>query len=372
MDPVFIGSRIYRGSSYGSLHPLAIPRVPTVIDLCRAMGWLGRDRYRTSPQAKPAALTTFHTPAYISALQRAEDQQRVNDATRRRHGLGTLSNPVYPQMFRRPATSAGGVLLGADLVARGGVAYVPGGGTHHGLADRANGFCYVNDPVLGILHLQRLGLRRIVYVDIDAHHCDGVETALSGMDGLRLVSVHEKGRWPFSGAMSDTAGNIAFNLPVPRDLNDTEFDLILDQIILPAVAGHRPDVIVLQCGADAVLEDPLSRLSLSNRSHWRTVAALQDMTARFLVLGGGGYNPWSVGRLWSGVWATLNGFEIPDTLPPEAQSVLSGLHWARKAGRPPPQHWVTTLMDPRRDGLIRPEIRSDVDRLRQRLTERGG
>jgi len=101
MQPVFIGSEIYRGSSYGVQHPLAIPRVPTVIDLCRAMGWLPRAQYRTSPRAKPLALQAFHTPAYIAALQRAEAAGAVDPATRDRHQIGTLSNPVFPEMFRR-------------------------------------------------------------------------------------------------------------------------------------------------------------------------------------------------------------------------------------------------------------------------------
>ncbi|MBJ6370537.1 acetoin utilization protein AcuC [Sedimentitalea arenosa] len=365
--PVFIGSNVYRGSSYGGSHPLAIPRVPTVTDLCRALGWLPPDSYRTSPRAKPQALTTFHTADYIAALQRAEERQQVDDTTRRRHGLGTVSNPVYPQMYRRPATSAGGVLMAAEMIARGGVAYVPGGGTHHGMADRANGFCFLNDPVLGILHLRALGLRRIIYVDIDAHHCDGVEEALAGMKDLRIVSIHEEGRWPFTGALTDTAGGIAFNLPVPRELNDTEYDLILDRFLLPAVDSFRPDAIVLQCGADALLEDPLSRLALSNTCHWRTVAALAAMTNRYLVLGGGGYNPWSVGRCWAGVWATLAGHDIPETLPDRAQQVLRALTWTRGKQRTPPAAWMRSLRDPSRPGAIRPEIRDRVERLRQRF-----
>ncbi len=365
--PVFVGAQIYRGSSYGSAHPLAIPRVPTVNDLCRKLGWLTHDNYRSSPRAKPAALTAFHTPTYIAALVQAESEQSVSALVRERHGLGTLANPVYPEMFRRPATSVGGVMLGAAIIANGGTAYVPGGGTHHGMPDRANGFCYLNDPVMGILSLKQQGLRRVVYVDIDAHHCDGVEAAFSGQEGVRLISIHEENRWPFTGALTDTAGGTAFNLPVPRDLNDTEFRLALEQFVLPAVAEFHPDAIVLQCGCDAVLEDPLSRLALSNNCHWEAVSALNELSDRFLVLGGGGYNPWSVARCWAGVWATLNGLEIPDRLPDDSQSILAALRWKRKSGHAPPDHWITTLRDSPRQGPVRDEIRSRVQALRRRL-----
>ncbi|MHA6261803.1 acetoin utilization protein AcuC [Arenibacterium sp. CAU 1754] len=366
--PVFLGNDIYRASTYGATHPLAIQRVPTVTDLCRAMGWLPDAAYRTSPRLKPAGLRAFHTAEYIAALMAAEASQSVTDAVRARHNIGTLSNPVYPAMFRRPATSAGGAMLAADLLRNGGVVYHPAGGTHHGMPDRANGFCYFNDPVLAILTLQRGGVRRVAYVDIDAHHCDGVEMAFDGAPEVRMISLHEENRWPFTGALDDRAGGSAFNLPLPRALNDSEYALTLDQIILPAVADHRPDAIVLQCGADAVAEDPLSRLTLSNSCHWATVAALRSMSHRFLVLGGGGYNPWSVGRLWSGVWATLAGHEIPDRLPDAAQSVLRALSWTRRAGRTPPEHWFTTLRDAPNTGPIRADVRDRVAHLAARLT----
>lgn len=365
--PLFIGSNIYRGSSYGRMHPLSIPRVPTVIDLSRALGWLPQAQYRTSPRAKAAGLTGFHTPAYVAALMAAEAAQLVDEATRERHGLGTLSNPVFAEMFRRPATAAGGSLLAAELLVSGGVVYNPGGGTHHGMADRAAGFCYLNDPVLAIQRLLALGCGPVAYVDIDAHHCDGVASAFEGAEDVRMISVHEGARWPFTGGLEDDAGGAALNLPVLRGFNDSEFALVLDKVILPAVAAFRPGAIVLQCGADAVTEDPLSRLALSNNAHWQTVQRLRDLAPRLLVLGGGGYNPWSVGRLWTGVWGVLNGHEIPDRLPAEAEALLRGLTWSRGAGRNPPEHWFTTLRDAPRDGPIGSDLRADVQHLAGRL-----
>ncbi len=364
-SPVFIGSNIYRGSSYGARHPLSIPRVPTVIDLCRAMGWLPQDRYINSPRAKPEALTTWHSPAYIAALQNAENDGHVSDATRARHHLGTLSNPVFPEMFRRPATAAGGSMMAASLLADGGVVHNPGGGTHHGMADRAAGFCYLNDPVLAIEAFLVQGLTRIAYVDIDAHHCDGVAAAFHGDLRVLMISTHEAHRWPFTGALEDRAGGSAINLPLPRDTNDSGFAMALHEVILPAVAAMRPQAIVLQCGADAVTEDPLSRLALSNNAHWQTVAALRDLSPRFLVLGGGGYNPWTVGRLWSGVWATLAGHEIPDRLPEPARAVLAGLAWSRRPVLPP-DTLIETLRDAPRDGAVPDDLRTMIAHLRDR------
>ncbi len=364
----FIGSEIYRASPFGGHHPLAIPRVSTVMDLSRALGWLPAAAYLTSPRARPAALTAFHTADYIAALLRAEAEGTVDPATRARHGLGTLSNPVHPLMFRRPATSAGGALLAAELVRHGGVVMVPGAGTHHAMADRANGFCYLNDPVLTLLHLRRLGLRRLAYVDIDAHHADGVQAGLGGEGDILLISVHEEARWPFTGGLDDDGGGNALNLPVPRGFNDSEMAEVRERLILPALDAFQPEAVLLQCGADAVTEDPLSRLALSNNAHVAVVRAVQAMTDRLIVTGGGGYNPWSVARCWTRVWGALNGHEPPGRLPEAAVAVLEGLAWpGRAAGRHPPRDWFDTLADPARDGPVRPEITGRIAALRARL-----
>ena len=272
-------------------------------------------------------------------------------------------------MYRRPATAAGAALLAGELLAHGGIIHHPAGGTHHAFPDRAGGFCYLNDPVLAILSLRRAGARRVAYVDIDAHHCDGVEHAFAGDAETLLVSVHEDRRWPFTGTLSDDGGGNCFNLPVPRAFNDSEMELVRDRLILPALQGFRPDAIVVQCGADAVEEDPLSRLALSNNAHWNAVAAIRSLGCpRLLVTGGGGYNPWSVGRLWTGVWAVLNGHDIPGRLPPRAEAVLRGLTWDKaRRGKNPPDHWFTTLRDTPRPGPIRTELRRRVGTLAARM-----
>ena len=370
--PLFIGHEIYRGSSYGRAHPLRVPRVSTVMDVSRAMGWLPQEAFVTSPRAKPAAWHAFHTHEYVAALQAAEAAQEASADVRARHHIGTVSNPVFPEVFRRPATAAGGSILAGELLARGGVVYNPAGGTHHGMPDRANGFCYLNDPVLAMLSLRHHGAQRIAYVDIDAHHCDGVEAAFAGDPDVLMISVHEENLWPKTGLLQDDAGGSALNLPVPRGLNDSEMAYIRDALVVPAVADFAPDAVVLQCGADAVTEDPLAHLDLSNTAHWAVVAALNGLAPRYLVLGGGGYNPWSVGRLWTGVWATLLGAEIPDHLPPEAEALLRALEFkGHRLGRNPPEHWFSTLRDAPRNGPIRQDITDRVAHLRQRWETAG-
>lgn len=364
----FIGSEIYRGSSYGPWHPLRVPRVSTVMDLARALGWLPDAAYIRSPRARPAALHAFHTPDYVSALLAAEETQQVAGETRARHQLGTPANPVFPEMYRRPATGVGGALLAGELLRDGGRLHLPGGGTHHGLPDRANGFCYLNDPVFAILSLRHHGARRVAYVDIDAHHCDGVEAAFARDSDTLLVSTHEENRWPRTGALEDVGAGQVFNLPLPSGAGDDAMELARDRVILPAVAAFRPDAIVLQCGSDALEEDPQSRLAMSGHAHLSVLRALMPLAPRFLLLGGGGYHPWGVGRLWTAAWGVLAGHALPDRLPEPAQAVLRALEWGnQKRVKRPPTEWLTTLVDPPRPGLLPDLLRDRVAALESRL-----
>ena len=367
--PLYVGSEIYRRSSYGAKHPLAVPRVSVCTDLCRAMGWLGDDQYVEAPMATEREVLRFHDAAYLRALRHAEADGRVTDEVRGRFAIGAAGNPVFPEVYRRPMISAGGVMLACRTVIGGGVVHCPGGGTHHGRPDRASGFCYLNDPVLGILQWLDAGLSRVAYVDIDAHHGDGVQDAFAGDGRVLTVSVHEAGRWPGTGAAADRGGGNARNLPVPAGFNDAEMGWLLRHAILPEVRAHRPEAIMLQCGADALADDPLSRLELSNNAHMAVAAALAAEAPRVVVTGGGGYNPFSAGRCWAVVWAALNGIVVPDRANGAAEAVLRALRYDRAAGRNPPERWLTTLRDPPRDGLRDRVVRDEVKRVAETVTE---
>jgi acetoin utilization protein AcuC len=356
--PFLIGSEIYRSSSYGHRHPLAIPRVCAALDLIRAMGWLDERQYVDSPVATAEQLARFHDRDYIAAVMQAEADQQVPADQRRRYNIGCNGNPVFPEIFRRPATACGGTLRAVELLGDGGIVFNPAGGTHHGRRDRASGFCYFNDPVLGILSLLDRGIEPIYYVDVDAHHGDGVEDAFAGDGRVFTLSIHEAGRWPYTGKATDRAGGTAVNLPVPAGFNDGELAWLLDAVIGPVGERLRPAAIVLQCGADGLADDPMSRLALSNRALWRVVRALLPLSPRLLVLGGGGYNPWAVARCWAGVWATLNGIDAAVAATEAAARVLRGLRWHHSLGRDPRPHWMATIADPPQSGAIRGEVRA--------------
>lgn len=363
---IFVGSDLFRTSSHAAGHPLAIPRVSLVTDLCQALGWLPDGSYVESPMASAAELARFHDPAYIAAVLRAEADQTVADPVRRRFNLGVNGNAVHPALFRRPATACGASLWAArQLLVTPGVVYSPAGGNHHGQAGRASGFCVFNDIVLAILAFLDGGLRRIAYVDLDAHFGDGVQHAFARDDRVFTLSIHEEGRWPMArgagrngpdGGIDDRAGGTARNLPVPAGFNDDELEYLMEAAVLPLIQGLAPEAVVVQAGADALDDDPLSRLALSNNGLWRAIHLLRDLAPRLLVLGGGGYNPWTVARCWAGVWAGLAGFDRPERLPEDAIRLLRSVSWRPRRGQVRPE-WFDTLADAPRRGLLRPEVR---------------
>jgi acetoin utilization protein AcuC len=142
---------------------------------------------------------------------------------------------------------------------------------------------------------------------------------------------------------------------------------VLHEAILPIVRHLRPQAVMVQCGADALEEDPLARLSLSNNSHRAVIRAVMGLAPRLIVLGGGGYNPWTVARCWAGVWGTLNGFAMPGRLNDAAEAVLRALTFHRAAGRNPPGHWFTTLADAPRPGVVRAIVRRRAEAARADL-----
>jgi acetoin utilization protein AcuC len=358
--PVFVGHEIYRQAAYGRNHPLAIPRVEAATDLCRSLGWLENGAFRISPRASEDQLARFHSAAYVEALRTASRTGSVPAEVRRRHAIGTMENPLFPGVFERASTSVGGSIRAAELALQGRVAFHPAGGTHHGRPDRASGFCYFNDPVFAMLTLLDGGIERLLYVDLDAHHGDGVQDAFAGEPRVHTVSIHEQGRWPHTGAAHDVGGGRSRNLPVPRGFNDTELAFLAEEILFPLCERIRPEAVVLTCGADALDGDPLSSMALSNVALWSVAGRLAALAPAAVVLGGGGYNPWTVARYWAGLWGSLSGRSIPESLPENARSILEPLSCDLIDDEDVRNEWRTTLADVPNPGPVRKEIRELV------------
>lgn len=360
--PLFVGSRYCRARGFGRNHPLSIPRVAAVMDLCEALGWLQETSFRTAAAASFEQLTSFHDPDYVEALRAADAAGSVSPETRARHHFGNLENPLFPGVYSRAATAVGGSVLAAELALEGRVVFHPAGGTHHGRRDRASGFCFFNDPVFAIMTLLGRGVGRVLYVDLDAHHGDGVQDAFDGDGRVQLISIHESGRWPHTGAADDRGAGNALNLPVPAGCNDAEFGLLVEEVVLPAGRAFDPQAVVITCGTDALSGDPLSRMALGNGALWDAVQEVIGLAIPAVVLGGGGYNPWTLARCWTGLWGLLSGREIPERLPDRAQRILAELDCDLVDEDDRRAEWFTTLADAPGGGPVRNGIRELVAR----------
>ena len=353
--PLYIGSEIYRRAAFGPHHPLKIMRHSAVLDLVTTMGWLPADAFRDTVPATMEQLLTFHDRNYLEALQYAESAGRVSTEVREQFHIGTMENPVFDGLFERASMTVGGSIQAARLALEGHAVFHPSGGTHHGRPDRASGFCYFNDPVFAIRTLLESGLDRVLYIDFDAHHGDGVEHAFSQDHRVLTLSIHEADRWPYSGAK---CGESSINLPVPRGINDTEFEYLVERVVLPAIETFDAEALVLCCGADCLDGDPLSAMALSNVALWDAVQQVLAFGRPTVVLGGGGYNPWTVTRYWAGLWGRINGKEMPSTLPDAARRLLGTMECDLIDEEDIRPEWLTTMVDNRNRGPLRDEIRS--------------
>lgn len=283
--------------------------------------------------ATDAEVLAFHTPEYIEVLKEANDGHIPERGMS--HGLGYGDNPVFRGVYDWSALGTGASVQAAELVASGrvSVAFNICGGLHHAMPDRAAGFCYINDPVMAINRLLAEG-GRVAYVDVDAHHGDGVELAYYTTDRVLTISIHESGRWLFPGTgdvreRGRGAGEgFAVNLPLPPGVGDALYVEAFDSLVPPFIEAFAPDFLVTQLGVDSFAEDPITHLSLTISAFEGLVERFRAMDLPWVALGGGGYDLANVARAWTVAWAVMNGVDAPERVPAEVMASDRGLYFS--------------------------------------------
>jgi len=373
MSPaVFLGAARYRRPSYGSNHPLGIPRVSLTEDLLRAFEALPESEYRESRPAADRELAWFHTWDYLRAARRIEASGRASADDRKRWNLGNFENPAFKDFYDTATLATGASIQAAEaVIEEGRIGFNPAGGMHHAAPDQARGFCYFNDPVLGILRLRQAGWR-VLYVDLDAHHGDGVENAFATDPEVFTLSLHmDTARaYPFSGGRLPDWGTgagegYALNLPMPAGAHDDDYETAFGAVWGEVSDRFQPDAVVLQAGTDILLSDPLSKFRVSTQAFLSMAARIQaDSAPRLLVTGGGGYHPIALARCWAGLWAQLSGRELPEALPPAGRELLEAVDWDLDED----EDWFAELfrsrLDPPQNGPVNPEVEAALDWLR--------
>ncbi len=292
-------------------HPFGTDRHEVFLrELERSPCWSQLERH--APRAATRAeLESFHTPQYV---------ERVIAASRAGQGfLDAGDTPAYPGVYEAAAHVVGGTLEALALIMEGPIrrAFIPIAGLHHAGRDHAAGFCVFNDCGVAIeLARRRYGLERVAYVDIDAHHGDGVFYAFEEDPAVADADVHEDGRtlYPGTGARSETGRGAArgtkLNVPMPAGAGDEAFFAAFEAVEA-YVDAHRPQLILLQCGADSLGGDPITHLAYTEAAHAHAaqrLRALADRHAegRLLAMGGGGYNRRNLARAWTRVVEALS------------------------------------------------------------------
>jgi acetoin utilization protein AcuC len=335
MKAVYIYSDELGAFSYGEGHPMRPMRLRLSHELTQSLGLFDGPGVKEieARKATEAEMLLFHTAEYLGVLKAANDGSVGPEAAR--HGLGHGDNPAFPGVYDWSALSTGASLQAAELVACGkaGVAFNIAGGLHHAMADRASGFCYINDPAVAIKSLVNIG-KRVAYVDIDAHHGDGVEAAFMDTDRVLTISIHESGEYlfPGTGFTNDMGAGeglgYAVNLPLPPGAGDELFLFAFNEIVPGFLDAFRPDVLVTQLGVDTFGNDPLTHLELTTNGFEEMVKAFKSFDLPWVALGGGGYDAGNVARAWTLAWAVMAGREvknaIPDKLSAELMEALGG------------------------------------------------
>jgi len=320
--------------SYPVDNPFRTERAAMTREILKSHGMLsgeGRAEHASSAVERHV-LEKFHVRRYLDAIVAAEGGQLSVEGLQM--GLGTSDCPVFQGMYSCAALACGATLAGVRLILNGraDVAFNPAGGHHHAGPAKASGFCYVNDVALACLILAEQN-RRVLYLDVDVHHGDGVEEAFYDRPDVMTISLHQSGKTLFPGTgfprdigIGDGRG-FSVNAPLPPGTYDDQYVRAFNAIVPPLAGAFDPDVIVLELGMDGLSGDPLGGLKLTNNAYAAVVEATMGFGKPILAVGGGGYHPGNTARGWALAWCVFCGEGVDDDLVGLGGIMLENTDW---------------------------------------------
>ncbi|HUK28427.1 MAG TPA: acetoin utilization protein AcuC [Candidatus Acidoferrales bacterium] len=363
-------SDAFQQYDFGPTHPMKPTRLKLTYELMRATNLLSAGNVKVV-DPRPASrdeLSLFHEEAYLDFVKTASDV-----------GTGYLDmgdTPAFKGCYESSALATGSSLKAVDMVMTGEVTHAMNisGGLHHAHRDRASGFCIFNDPAVAIAYIKKkYSIEKILYLDIDAHHGDGVMYGFYSDAGVLDVDFHEDGHHLFPGTgyaneIGEEAGSgFKINVPLLPFTGNELFLNLFHQIVPTVVRNYKPKILLLQCGADAHANDLLAHLQLTSKAYVDVIQSMHDLAhevaeGRLVVFGGGGYNQANVARTWTMAAATLASVALP-TETPGAWQKLFELLVGEKAPVPiSSDSEAKTAFSSRVDGNHSSEVFKDLKR----------
>ena len=320
-NAVFIYSDELEKYQYPPEHPFNTIRATRTLEIIKSMGLLsGPDRRMIEPRpADRLVLKKFHTARYLHALKTAAKGGWDTEALSM--GIGTQDCPVFRGLYEYAALATGATLDGADMLISGqaDVAFNPSGGYHHAGPEKAAGFCYINDVALACMILAEKG-KRVLYLDIDVHHGDGVAYAFYDRCDVMTISLHQNPKTLFPGTGFENeigtgpGKGYCVNVPLPVGTYDQAYMKAFKAIVPPLAGAYNPDVIVFELGADALAGDPLANLQLTNNIYAEVITQLLSYNKPILATGGGGYHIGNTVRAWALAWSIFCGADTGEDM----------------------------------------------------------
>ncbi len=321
-DAILIHSPEFADFTLGEDHPFEPGRARALYELLKKQDWLSEPwmRVEVPEPLPPEALAGSVEPAFWAAIQRASRGQI--DPSLLEVGLGTEECPVFPGLAEYVELYCSATLTGVRLILEqnANLVFNPLGGMHHSGRGHAEGFCYVNDAIMAIDALLAAG-QRVAYIDIDAHHGNGVQDCYWRDDRVLTVSIHESGAtlYPWKGFEHERGEGpgegYTVNVPLPAGADDEVFQKAFDEIIVDRVRAFEPTTCVVVVGADMHRTDPRTHLQLAHNAMGHALEHIRTLAPHLLMLGGGGYNPDATVKGWARMWAAANRIDaLPDYL----------------------------------------------------------